>query len=314
MVDWTVRNHKQFQRERLFSDLESVKNYFTLPGNKCLDVVTGMKTGAINDTTHIHAVERAAKEYQEADSWFRSNWSGGLKFSFGELSQVNLARSFDLVFLDYKGNVGRNEIQWMESELQYHLTPTARVAITALKSFRGNKFFAHLYEAMHDKLPDLMKKDIITWRDRGKYPTNMLGYLAVYSILLKAYIFPRNVYHISAYYYGENTSSVMLFFVVDFRKGFRIFTPEEMEAQQVIRDLLCVPQQRGESIMAPTAANELVDKFLAMPKTYDRMRGFKASLTQFCEKKERETGTPAMRFRAAIKAVITRKGGDSSDL
>jgi hypothetical protein len=315
MVDWTLRNNKRFQREQLFVGVPPVTNYLTLPGNQALDVIEGASEGILTKGTHICAAERDKEAYKEAKIWFRDNWPGTVSFFCDDLHQLKLDRPYDLVFLDYLGNISRSGITWMESELQNNLAPLARVALTTLKSFRGNKFFAHLYGKLHQELPALMKKDAITWRDRGSYPISMLGYLSVYSVLLKTFIFTRNVYHISAYFYGENTASVMIFFTIDFKEGVRCLTPEEIHAQQIISGVLGCSVSKPFSGEVPMAtASEYVDKFLAAPKTYDSMRGLKASLTKFCEKKERETGTPARRFRAAIKAVITRKGGDSSSL
>lgn len=317
MVDWTTRSNKRFQREKLFVGLPPVNNYLTLPGDKCLDMVAGMNDAVLTNQTYVCAAERDKETYQAAKDWFRDNWCGTADLHCNDLHKIKLDRPYDLVFLDYLGNVGRNEIIWMESKLQGNLAPNARVALTALKSFRGNKFFAHLYGKLHEDLPELMKKDAIAWRDKGSYPISMMGYLAVYSVLLKTFIFTRNYYHIHAYFYGENTASVMMFFVIDFKKGVRTLTKEELHAQQVISGILgcsVSKQVLGEIPMAVASASEYVDKFLAAPKTYDSMRGLKASLTKFCEKKERETGTPARRFRAAVKAVITRKGGDSTEL
>ncbi len=63
-----------------------------------------------------------------------------------------------------------------------------------------------------------------------------------------------------------------------------------------------------------TTASELVSKFCAMKKTYDNIRGYNRSLTNYCKNKSQETGSHANRFRAAIKAVIRKNGGDPSIL
>jgi hypothetical protein len=318
VVNWHV-NHdkKKFQRQRLFMEVPTVNNYLTLCAGQCLDIVAGMKLGKLNDSTNIHGVESNKDVFRDMRDWFNHNWHGGIRLSCSDLAKVKLDCEYDLVFLDYLGNVCKRDVIWMQSELGNHLTANARVGVTALQSFRGNKFFAELFHTLHKELNPLIKCDGHKWRDEGygRYPVNMLGYLAVYSVLFRTFVFSSMEYKIRAYYYGENTASMMLFFVLDFNGRRCNPSPDELYAQQVISNILgCVSKQSGEIPMAVTSANEYVDKFLSTPKTYDSMRGLKACLTKFCEKKERETGTPAVRFRAAIKAVITRKGGDSSCL
>lgn len=52
----------------------------------------------------------------------------------------------------------------------------------------------------------------------------------------------------------------------------------------------------------------LVKRFKAASKDCDKLRGWKRALTLYCRNKEQETGTPAFRFRAAVKMVITKMG------
>jgi hypothetical protein len=58
----------------------------------------------------------------------------------------------------------------------------------------------------------------------------------------------------------------------------------------------------------------LVEKYSAAQENPDLMRGFKRSLTVYCNKKSEETGTPPFRFKAAIKMLLTKAGHDSSSL
>lgn len=69
-----------------------------------------------------------------------------------------------------------------------------------------------------------------------------------------------------------------------------------------------------------STASLLTDRFFEVQEISkkkvrsDKMRGFKRSLTVYCQKKETETGTPARRFRAGVKAQISRRGGNVSTL
>ena len=54
----------------------------------------------------------------------------------------------------------------------------------------------------------------------------------------------------------------------------------------------------------------LVQKYPKALQDSDLMRGFKRSPTVYCKKRAAETGTPAERFRAAIKMLIRKAGYD----
>lgn len=52
----------------------------------------------------------------------------------------------------------------------------------------------------------------------------------------------------------------------------------------------------------------LVAAFDEASKNPDKLRGWKRSLTLYCKRKEEETGTPAIRFLAAVKMRLTKEG------
>ena len=43
-------------------------------------------------------------------------------------------------------------------------------------------------------------------------------------------------------------------------------------------------------------------------KNPDKMRGWKRSLTLYCNRKAAEKGIPSFRFKAAIKMLLTKRG------
>lgn len=49
-------------------------------------------------------------------------------------------------------------------------------------------------------------------------------------------------------------------------------------------------------------------------KNYDKMRGWKRSLTLYCQRRSLETGTPPYRFKAAIKMLLTKAGYEVSTI
>jgi hypothetical protein len=56
----------------------------------------------------------------------------------------------------------------------------------------------------------------------------------------------------------------------------------------------------------------LISKFKTALGHYDKMRGFRRSLTVWSQNREKETGSPAFRFLAAFKMRVTKEGLDAS--
>ena len=58
------------------------------------------------------------------------------------------------------------------------------------------------------------------------------------------------------------------------------------------------------------SSKTLVDGYEPATKNPDLMRGWKRGLTLYCQRRENETGTPAVRFKAAVKMLLTKSGFD----
>lgn len=56
------------------------------------------------------------------------------------------------------------------------------------------------------------------------------------------------------------------------------------------------------------SCSSLVAAFPQARRNKDKMRGWKRALTLYCQRREMETGTPALRFRAGVKKSLTQKG------
>ncbi len=55
-------------------------------------------------------------------------------------------------------------------------------------------------------------------------------------------------------------------------------------------------------------ATTLVNTFRSASRNKTKLAGWKRNLTAYCRRSETETGTPAYRYKAAIKSVLTKKG------
>jgi hypothetical protein len=131
-------------------------------------------------------------------------------------------------------------------------------------------------------------------------------------------MFPKQKFKLRAYYYGETKlPTVMIFYRLDFEPGKNYLTPKECEISVELQrfiDSYHVDMNnfnlKGNAMTQPDA---LVSK-LENALTYDQRRGAKAAITKYCQKRAKETGTPAIRFLAAIKMRATKKGVNTSIL
>ena len=57
-----------------------------------------------------------------------------------------------------------------------------------------------------------------------------------------------------------------------------------------------------------TTASQLIERYPEATNNSRSLAGWKRSLTVYCQNKEKETGTPAIRFLAAIKMRLTKSG------
>jgi hypothetical protein len=57
--------------------------------------------------------------------------------------------------------------------------------------------------------------------------------------------------------------------------------------------------------------DRLIEKFKLAQGDYDKMRGFRRSLTVWSQKREKETGTKALYFIRAFKMRVTKEGLDA---
>lgn len=67
---------------------------------------------------------------------------------------------------------------------------------------------------------------------------------------------------------------------------------------------------------AISASKALVEKYEQVVKSKDntQMKNWKRNLTRYCTSREEETGTASVRFRAAVKSQLSKKGYDVSGL
>lgn len=57
--------------------------------------------------------------------------------------------------------------------------------------------------------------------------------------------------------------------------------------------------------------NTLLAQYPDAIKNPDKLRGWKRSFTLYCTNRSMETGKPVFRFRASVKAQLTRLGYDT---
>jgi hypothetical protein len=63
-----------------------------------------------------------------------------------------------------------------------------------------------------------------------------------------------------------------------------------------------------------TTPNTLVERFGDAKDNPRKLTGWCKSLTAYCQRRSEETGTPPSRFKAAIKAVLTKQGHDTAQI
>jgi hypothetical protein len=70
------------------------------------------------------------------------------------------------------------------------------------------------------------------------------------------------------------------------------------------------------SVTTSSASKVLVERYEEAVKSKDatKMKNWRRSLSRYCSSREAETGTPAIRYRAAIKSRLTKSGYDVSAL
>lgn len=291
-INWDERECKREHRQFIFSKLPKPPEvYLTLPGNTYSDLKTGLSNGYLTPSTIIVAAERDAGCYAHVEEFLSVNFK---KYRLArQLNELKDFPAVDLAYLDFTGNLTEDTIAWIKKLLR-NITDGARICINVTSGYRGNRTVPSIIEFFKTQHYELFLDTQRHLMDKVQIPGHMLEYVAAHQMYFEMDLFTEYNYKLIIDHYKETFSPHhMVTFIVN---GIR-------------------PKNNlGEIPMAVASASEYVDKFLAAPKTYDSMRGLKASLTKFCEKKERETGTPARRFRAAVKAVITRKGGDSTEL
>lgn len=293
-INWDNRVCKSVHRKCIFEKIKinPVSCYLTLAGAQGADIDLGIKLGVLNSATKIITAEHDKIAYTALEKMLASKLCNYLLET--ELTKLNILPIIDLAYLDFMGNLTSSIIEWIKKNLVNKINEGGRICINMTSGYRGNQVVPHLLDKYE-------KENIQLFLDTQRYlldsvglPANLVRYIALYKIFFETDLFYSYSYDLIVDHYKETCSPHhMVTFILD--------------------NMRLKNNELGESFMAKTS-NDLVERFLIMDKTYDTLRGYKASLTKFCNNKEIETGTPAKRFRAAIKAVITRRGGNSECL
>ena len=218
--NWLEREAKKIQRDKFFEGLNSCKSYLTLCGRQCVDIQEALRKGILTHQDRITAVERENEDYAEIHKWFRENWPGGvpgpIHSDLHRLSALTTLTSYDLVFLDYLGNLTFEGADWIRNHLAPCLLPGARLGMTISSSQRGSVFYPALEKHLRRWYPDLCS---ITGREllRGNFPQDVLNYAVPYVILISCYLFPKHNFKWDLHYGGERESThrMLLFRLMD---------------------------------------------------------------------------------------------------
>ena len=75
--------------------------------------------------------------------------------------------------------------------------------------------------------------------------------------------------------------------------------------------MVCVPVPEKGKFMSSKLSDSptsLREGYKKAKKNSDKLRGWKRSLTLYCNRRSEETGTAPIRFKAAIKMLLTKDG------
>lgn len=233
----------------------------------------------------------------------KSNWSqiyqnirgmGCTKYSLYEnVAELTSLGKVDFAYLDFMGSMDESLYNWSKNHLIPSLAPPCRISMLFTLSWRPRQPF------LEEKLAEYRangKLFDVSFQNNCRGRLQIATYLNVVKELFQ--VLPYNFIESNGYpyyYYNDNVNPVVL------------YTVQIDHAQK---------ESRMSAVLAKPSNNldMLLSGFAVASKNYDKMRGWKRSLTLYCRNKEEETGTAATRFKAAVKMRLTKMGHDASSI
>ena len=301
---------KEAARKLVFSTGKK-KSVFLLPSREALDADYGINVSAtITPSTNLVCAEsekQIFKDMEKSLSLIVPNTYKKPKLYCRPFEELQLLDRFDLSWHDLCGNLSLSQVHSLIKFSANNLLPGAEACFTFTTRKRGNHF-------MNDFV-DFVSSTGIFEQPKLKYLNASQPVVLAQVVLLK-YIFGK--FNLKVFTYGHHedvakkscgvkSDYMILYRLTDISKGNVLNHAERI----MIETFLLSYGVFGKMDMNLA---KLIEKFPMAVKNYDKLRGFKRSLTLYCQNKEKETGTPAWRFKAALKMQLSKLGYDSSCL
>lgn len=289
-----ARPIKDFARKIACANFKSKKEHSAifLPAVEAYDVLLAEQLGTITKNKPIHILER--EKIISNHSWGKLA-ANGFKIASvdNELEKINnLSNKVDFAYLDFMGNLNQDVFDWSKNVLIPNLADKWKISYCFSCVLRNPSFF--------------VRQNLIKYTENGT-----IGRI-ITSFKLNGFKHARNIAlyicQIQEMFHGVDfefvkTDEKSFYYYIGNRNPMILFTLKSKTKMSKTSSL---------STVASSKATQLIQSFPEAVKNDGQFRNWKRSLTSYCNSREKETGTAAIRYRAAIKAVIAKNGGDNS--
>jgi len=305
---------KKNQARDLAMPNKLVSSTIWLAGKQTMDYNQAMELGLLDGLGNHIIVERdkaIAKKIEQKIEGFNPKPS----LYVGELSNLPLKRGIDYAHFDFLGGLTIHTARWFQN-LKI-LTGGELNFVFCESRERGNpliRAFENLLKEREDfrKICETeLKKNNRKEADTLSQARRISLYISILRCIFNKYDFQV----LKPLVYADCSTKMVLYRFRNFSKSRKkkypdfFFDDNELILKSPVRK-----ERKKMSKNSPASKNleKLIDKFFQAGGNYDKMRGFKRSLTLYCRNRSKETGHPEFRFFAAFKMRITKLGGDAS--
>lgn len=320
-----TRQQKAIARRSIFDGLKSpIHHYLGLFGSECWDVIEGKERKMlVPGITELTGIERDTRAYQEMSDCLCKLWSGyvnELHLFKTDLHRVTeFSSNIDYAFLDFLGSITWHDADWIRNILSKNLSDNAHVAITIAKGCRANQFIPEVRQIAVDAT--VGKSNIyfpLLYSMRSSvgddFSLDDLEYITFYYVLCQYYLFKDFTFDFEPSTYCDS-QPMFLFKLSNIKRVSNLLNEEinKMFERTIrrpstdahiefvecnLRDLQSLP-----CVATLLQASDLINGYNRIKNNKDRIAWDKV-LEDYCASRSKETGKPAYRFQAAIKARI----------
>ncbi len=274
-----------------------------LPGAECNCVKLALENGTISKYHHLYLIEKdkllaklikiQARRFPNAD------------LHIGEAHELEIKDRIDFAFLDFIGSMDDRLYDWIRDQLIPSLIPPFRVSFCFNYAWRPD-------------IPLLKRKCAQYKQSRKLFDTSLnypcdgdyrIGtYFTIFEELFDELKIRFVPYANKAYFRYQDNQNPML-----------LFTLESTALTKVLRrkPVVTEPKLQKGTDMKPKPSFDLPTLLAAYPaalRDFDKMRGWKRSLTLYTRNMAEIKGGEPERHKRVVKARLTRLGYDTSPI